>query len=171
MKKLLLTILFLLIGFASLIAQNDRFGITAGYLSGNAKVNFYGEEAKNNESGFYGGLIIEIPLSEKFKIQPEFLYANIDNNSFLQIPIMAKLYAGDKFYFQAGPQITYTLEKIYDEFTKFNIALGGGVGYDIVSGLYVNAKYVFQLNNYFTGPQDFSSKIDFLNVGLGYKFN
>ena len=172
MNKLLLTATFLILGIATSWAQETtRIGITAGYVNGQTKVKINEMKGSDGESGFYGGLIVEIPISEKFKVQPELLYTNINDFNFLQIPIMAKFYPVDRFYFQAGPQLTYTLDKIGESFTKFNIGLGGGFGYDIVSGLYANMKYVFQLNNYFTGSDNYNSKIDFLSVGLGYKFN
>ncbi len=172
MKKQLFIFVIAIIGSINLSAQESAsFGITAGYLSGTSKVEQFGESLSDNQTGFYGGLVIELPFSEKFMLQPEVLYVNINDLSFLQIPIMAKVYVTEALYIQAGPQITYTLEQIFDDFTKFNLAIGGGLGYDILPKLFVNAKYVFQLNNYFTGPQDISSKLNFFNVGLGYKFN
>ena len=65
----------------------------------------------------------------------------------MQIPIMAKMYVTEQFNIQAGPQITYTLEEVIDDFTKFNIGLGAGLGYDITEDVFIESRYVFQLNN------------------------
>ncbi len=121
-------------------------------------------------SGFYLGLIADITVSDVFHVQSELTYANIDDVGFLQLPIMAKYFVSEKFNIQAGPQITYTLEDVIDDFTKLNIGLAIGAGYDFNEEFFVQTRFAFQLNDYFTGNGDFSSKINFLNVGIGYRF-
>ena len=71
-------------------AQETRFGATAGYLNGASKITVFGEETSGTDSGFYGGLVAEIGLSESFAIQTEVLYMNIDDSSLLQVPFFGK---------------------------------------------------------------------------------
>lgn len=171
MKKVFLFIAVVLGAVVTSQAQEDaRFGVTAGYLSANAKIESQGISLTDSQGGFYIGLVADLNVAEKFNIQPELLYANVDDISFLQLPIMGKYYVAEKFNLQGGIQITYTLEEVADDFTKFNFGLGGGLGYDINEDFFLQARYVFQLNNYFTGSEDITSKIGFLNFGVGYKF-
>lgn len=172
MKK---QVLFSILGIAMAavsFAQNTSFGVTAGYVNGTARLTVMGEKASEGESGLYGGITINSEISEKVHFSADLVYMSIDGSNFLQAPFMIKFYPVNKFYLQAGPQITYTLEDVFDDFTKFNIGAGAGLGFDISSSVYVNAKYVFQLNNYYTGPDaaQITSRIDFLNAGLGYRF-
>ncbi len=150
---------------------NSRFGVTAGYLNANSKIESEGLSGSAGESGFFFGLIGEFEVSDKVSIQPELLYANVDDLSFLQIPVMAKVYVSEEFSLQAGPQITYTLEEVADDFTKVNLGLGIGFAYDFTNQFFVESRYTFQLNNYYTGSADIESRIGWLNIGVGYKFN
>lgn len=170
MKKLCLVALVAIFSFGTLNAQGVNFGASAGYVSGNVKISEGGNSFTGSDSGFYFGLLAEIEVSEEFIVQPEIVYTNIESTGFLQIPIMAKYYVSDKFNILAGPQFTYTLEDVIDDFTKLNIGLGIGLGYDFSEEFFAQAKYAFQVNDYFTGSGDFSSTIGFLNVGIGYRF-
>ncbi|MDX1827991.1 MAG: DUF5777 family beta-barrel protein [Lutibacter sp.] len=170
MKKLLLTVVITVVTMVSMSAQTS-FGVTSGYLSAESKLDLEGTKFTDSNSGFYVGIVADIKVSEEFHVQPELVYTNISDLSFMQIPIMAKFYVADKFSLQVGPEITYTLEKTYGDATKFNIGLGLGAAYDFSEKFFIESRYTFQVNNYYTGNQDVTSRINFLNVGLGYKFN
>jgi len=171
MKNLCVVAVMAIFSFIGVNAQGTDFGATAGFISGNEKFKSGGESLSASESGFYVGIIAEIDVTEEFKIQPELLYAKVGEISFLQLPIIAKYYVSEKFNLLAGPQITYTLEnEVGDDVTKLNLGLGLGLGYDFTEKLFVQSRYAFQLNDYYTGNEDLSSKIGFLNIGLGYRF-
>jgi opacity protein-like surface antigen len=154
------------------VHSQSRFGLTAGYANANAKLTSFGETDKDSEAGFYAGLVIDNKLTEVVNLQVELTYLNVKDLSFLQLPMMVKVYiAKSPFSIQGGLQITYTLEEIFDDFTKFNIGFGGGLAYDISEAFFVEGRYIFQLNDYYTGPNNaIESKINFLNIGFGYKF-
>jgi len=99
-----------LFSLSSAYGQDTRFGATAGYLSGSVKVDVGFGSVSVSESGFYGGVFAEIPLSDKFRIQQELLYASIDGADFLQLPVMAKYYVAEKFNIQGGLQFNLSLE-------------------------------------------------------------
>lgn len=65
----------------------------------------------STKTGFYAGFFAEINAGNQFKIQPALIYANIENASALQIPIMVKYYATLKFNLQFGPQFLLDLEE------------------------------------------------------------
>ncbi|WP_459209898.1 porin family protein [Aquimarina rhabdastrellae] len=179
MKKITFFALFMVLGLVSMNAQEDiRFGVTAGYANATAKLKAGNIDESEGSSGFFLGALAEFKLNEKFSIEPKLTFTQIseDGNKtdFLQLPVMAKFYpvSDSGFNLQAGPQITYTLEDISDDFTKFNIALGAGVGYEFLDNFFVDARYHLQLNNYYTGSgsDDIKSRVNFLNIGIGYKF-
>lgn len=171
MKKIVLFSVFLFLGITT-VAQELNFGVSAGYISGKGKLSGSNTVSLESDaqSGFYAGLLIELRILNKIKVQPELLYMNFEDSDFLQVPIMVKVYPIPKLYLQAGPQFTYTLEEVFDDFTKLNLGIGAGAGFDIAFGLFVNARYTFQVNNYYTGPADIKSQINFLTAGVGYKF-
>ena len=172
MKKLFLLGAITVFSLISLNAQTEtRFGATAGYLNASSRVDSFGIEATASEAGFYGGLVVEFGISDQFKIQPELLYANAGDVSFLQVPIYGKYYVSEKFFISGGPTITYTLEEVLDDFTKFNFGLGLGLGYDFTEAFFIETRGALQINNYFTGSDDITSRINFINIGIGYKFN
>lgn len=171
MRKLLLCVAITLFGLINVNAQGTSFGLTAGYISSTAKFESSGGSISESFSGFYVGGLADITLTEKFHVQPELLYASIEDGEFLIIPIMGKYYVSDDFNLQAGPQLNYSLNEIED-FTDLNFALAFGLGYDINQNIFVEAKYALQLNNSYTGPEsgDFSYKFNHLLIGIGYKF-
>ncbi|WGK64574.1 outer membrane beta-barrel protein [Croceiramulus getboli] len=174
MKNVFKITLLALFVVGGLQAQEVRFAGTAGYTLATAKIDIpeFGDESES-ESGFYFGLVAEFDLTESIELRPELTYVNVDDTSFLQVPILAKFgIAESGFSLLAGPTVTYTLEDVDDVFTRFNIALGAGVSYDITANLFAEARYAFQLNNYYTGDEvdDLTSRINFLNIGLGYRF-
>jgi len=130
--KLNILILFLSVSF---IANSQDKKVSFGIKTG---VNFskYNKDIQYSEYkgkvGFYVGGLANISISEKFKIQPELLFA-LQGSTFLikdleilespeeppvvgdfkthitestiVIPIMAQYYISEKFYFEAGPQL------------------------------------------------------------------
>jgi len=172
MKKGLLFTAFAVITFT--MNAQATFGATAGYISATSKIdNLQGQSFSSSIAGFFAGITLEIEAGNRFYIQPELHYTNIDNLNFLRVPIFAKYYVSDneKFYLQGGPSITYTLEEISDDFTKFNIGLGLGLGYNFTEQLYVDSKAALQINNYYTGIDNFKSRLNFVTIALGYNLN
>lgn len=171
MKKLLLVGAIAL--FTAVTAQQTKFGANAGMLTGFAKAKTPLGNDTNTSTGFYAGFFAEINAGNKFKIQPAVNYANIENSSALQIPIMVKYYVDPKFNLQFGPQFIFDLEENtipnYYNSTNFGLALGGA--YEFTPKLFVEARYSLQLNNHLkNAPSGYTLKANYLNLGLGYKF-
>ena len=102
MKKSLLLIAVAFISFASLSAQEVRFGIKGGVNLASISGDDYGLASLDSRTGFHIGGLVEIPLVGKFSVQPEILYSSQGSkyNFFAQdgdikldyvtVPIMAK---------------------------------------------------------------------------------
>jgi len=139
-------ILFLaLIALLDLNAQEDkiRFGAKAGLNISNISgseiefIEFIGDVNNNYNSivGFHIGGLVEVPITEKFAIQPELLFSTqgyetaidytfensffgisqnivskgISKVNYLNIPLMLKFYPKNGLSLQAGPQIGFPL--------------------------------------------------------------
>lgn len=122
----------------------------------------------SNKTGFTAGVMVEVPLTKNFSLQPELLYSqqgtkisfsdpDVTNSQFkstidlnyLNIPVMLKYYVVKGLSIQAGPQIGILLKannKYQDNF----------LGYE--------NKETLNLKEYSTGI-DTS-----VNFGLGYQF-
>lgn len=168
-------------------SNNDevQFGLKAGLNS----CILSGDTDNKSLISFHAGGFVNIPVSEKFCIQPELLYSlqgekgkSVDatlNNDYLNIPVMVKFYAADKFTIEAGPQIGFLLSakakyagqtfdtKQYYNTTDFSLCFG--LGFDITDNLLVNARYNAGLSNLDkSGNQTIKNSV--FQLGLGYKF-
>ncbi|REC79439.1 PorT family protein [Chryseobacterium elymi] len=119
MKKQLLS-LCIVIGTMTFAQYSDetRFGIKAG---GNLSSITDGDS--KSKPGFYGGVFVNIPISEAFNIQPEAVYSQqgaklkddydfvgytITNMKqtlgYINVPVMVQYNATPEFYLEAGPE-------------------------------------------------------------------
>ena len=169
MRKTILLCLFLGTILAA-EAQNNTFGLTAGYLNVRGNINSDEVTFSASESGYYAGIVADIAITKSFKIQPELLYARANEAGAIFLPIMGKFYLNDKFNLQLGPQLVFSTEDVPDDFTGTEFDLAGGLGIDITSALFIEARYSFQINNSYTGDQDIKIRGNYLTLGMGYKF-
>ena len=175
MRNLTLAVLF----FASSVfvakAQGDMsFGVKAGVnISGLVDSDIYGDETK---AGWTAGLVIEVPITDKFSIQPEVLYSlqgakseyslpyGINANAsktietditlqYVNVPVYAKYYIFDEFSVFLGPQFTFLVDNEI-EITE-TIPL-------------IPRPSVFKTKDKLNNSKNFG--ID-ASVGLGYKFD
>ncbi len=190
MKKLCWVVLFTFLSFSNIQAQGVSFGATGGLFYGSADASILGYSIKEisnltnldfgdfevlDGGGFYAGFLADIELIQKFHVQPELLYANAAGESLIIIPVMAKLYVGDAFNLQVGPQLDFLLnppsfqivgievinaDELFDT-TGFSLNLGAG--FDINDRLAVEAKYSIGLNNR-ANPDKVNELLD--NIGL-----
>ena len=180
MKKVFLAAVAVM-GFMTSQAQDVKFGAKAGLnmstLTGDA------EDAKMMIGAHLGGFA-EIKLSDKFAFQPELLYsmqgAKTESSysetdfgytyieteetklklGYLNLPLMAKYFATDKLYLEAGPQVGFLVSAKYDsDYSYVVIDDSDGSIFDSESGS--------ESGDY----KDFVKSVDFgFNFGLGYEF-
>ncbi|MER3374128.1 MAG: porin family protein [Allomuricauda sp.] len=170
MKKLFLVVAAVFAFSYSSQAQDVRFGATAGYLNARGSVKADGVSISASESGFYIGAVADFNVAENFNIQPELLFAVVDESNGLMLPILGKFAISEKFNLQAGPQLVFSLEDTPEDFSSVEFDLAGGIGYDIDDDFFIEARYTFQINNSYTGSEDVKVRGNYLTVGVGYKF-
>lgn len=126
MKKFIVIICVLLLTM-TVQSQEILFGAKAGVNF--ASVGSNDMDHVEGVTSFHIGGLMEIPLNEKFAIQPELLYSSqgakveqtesrqdisVTVNSkikldYINVPIMAKYYIAEGFALEAGPQIGFLI--------------------------------------------------------------
>lgn len=195
MKKLIVLAILFVSGTGALLAQGSpTFGIKGGVnfssFSGDGYDAFDDPEGRTS---FHIGGLVEIPLSERFSIQPEVMYSgqgfdlisrdNADDTEvqldYINVPVMAKVYLIEGLYAEAGPQIGFNVKSeidsdpddvgsgdtdINDEiFNDVDFGLGVGAGYKFNNGLYGGARYTFGLSDVFNN-EDIAGDFDAKNA-------
>lgn len=115
------------------VKEPVRFGI-----KGAATASQFSEQqltAKNQKLGFNAGVFVNLPLSEKFALQPEVLYNQMGAKSvisdvevttgsttvrtrqdysttlnYVSVPVMLQMKPADNFYVEAGPEVSYFVD-------------------------------------------------------------
>ena len=164
------------------------------------------------KTGFYLGGFLNYELSDLIALQPELLFAslgtetsfNLDNlNSpdpsspvfegelkkrtidyTLLLPLLVQFKPGEKFYFEAGPQLGFIIsrnDKIIEtslneaqnglqsegeDYDSFSAAAAVGVGYFLTEQLSLNARYFHELSK----RDILEVQASVFNLGLSYHF-
>ncbi len=190
MKKIILVFSILCTTVA--VNAQIQFGVKAGG-------NFYtfgGDDAEgeglNSKFGIHAGPLVNISVSEKFKIQPELLFsiqgskqeiANSEINwnfNYLNLPVMAQFYVSKGFFLETGPQVGFNLKAdikpeggstvdFSDEVKGIEFAWGLGAGYKVSSSFGVGARYNLGLTS-IGEDADSDLKNRGLQVGVFYLF-
>ena len=198
MKKLLF---ISMIGMLALLTSctTMRYGVKAGPTF----ATLTGDDTDNLDAkiGFFFGGLAELEVTDMFSVQPELLFSSqgtkySDSDGFdgklkfnyLNLPVMAKVYVSDGFFFEAGPQLGYLLsakdeyespglsgeDDLKDEGFVKDIDVGAniGLGYQLDSGLNIGARYNFGLTNIndLEDSGDFSIKNSVISLLVGFRF-
>jgi opacity protein-like surface antigen len=139
-----------------------------------------------SRTGYHFGAFGLIKLS-KIGIQPEILFSqqgskiktntgDFDANfSYINIPVLVKLYTIAGINLQAGPQFGFLSRaeiddnNVKDSFKKSDISLALGAGWDLPFGLTVDARYNLGLSKIDDGPTADKVKNQVWQVSVGYK--
>ncbi|KAF2518520.1 PorT family protein [Flavobacterium salilacus subsp. salilacus] len=188
MKKLLLSAAAIMAFSVVSHAQEIKFGVKAGLNI----ADFGGDaETEGSRTGFHAGGLAEFKLTETFSIQPELLYSMQGAKGkdiltgeeydlkfdYINIPIMAKYYLMEGLSIEAGPQVGFLMsakaedEDIKDSYKSIDIALNGGVAYDLPMGLFFQARYSAGISD-ISDIEGSDDKItnNVISLSVGYKF-
>lgn len=203
MKK---TIQLLITGFLLVASQQawSQMQLAIGIKGGPnfAKINTEGSINENYKSrtGFHGGAFVLFKAT-KIGIQPEIIFSqqgskveingdNFESNfSYVNIPVILKLYTVAGINIQAGPQFgfvtnaetpiedqlnpgSYKVQDVKDKMKSSDITLGLGLGWDLPFGLTLDARYNLGLSKiYDNAPsqQTENAKNQVIQVSLGFK--
>lgn len=205
MKKIILSaIAIFTIGFAN--AQKAEFGIKGGLNVANQNYSGDGAPSPSSIIGFQIGGFVEVKIAEKISIQPELLYSTqgskfnmVVNNdgtdydtentfklSYINIPVMFKYYATNKFSLEAGPQIGFLVDsKLKTDvlgqsvtqdaknlFESIDFGLNIGANYDFTKKISAGVRYNLGLTNVMKTESGDNSEVknSVFSLSLGYKF-
>ena len=151
-----------------------------------------------NRAGFHGGAFVLVKAA-KFGIQPEVIFSqqgskveidskNFESNfSYVNIPVILKLYTIAGINIQAGPQFGFitnaetpvrdqfgdvTVENVKDKMKTSDFTVALGLGWDLPFGLTLDARYNMGLSKIYEdapSQQTEDAKNQVFQVSLGYK--
>lgn len=166
MKRNVLLV-FIAVVFSLSTAQAQKRDTHFGLKIGLNSSNFGGDSDTETIFGYHFGPYISIGMGEKFALQPELLYStqgaevtadnvsNEQNLSYLNLPIMAKVYLAEGLNFQFGPYIGVLLNfdsntddnsaSVSVDYKGFDYGVGLGLAYEFDSGFNFGGRYNFGL--------------------------
>jgi hypothetical protein len=164
MKKTIITLLF--VGATEMaFAQEFAIGIKGGPNFANIDTEASAGENYDNRTGFHLGAFAQF-RGERVGIQPEILFSqqgstltysgspDIKSNfSYVNIPVVVKLYTIAGINLQVGPQFGFLTsaevddEDVKDELKKTDFSLALGVGWDLPFGLTIDGRYNWGLSD------------------------
>lgn len=196
------TACFLLLAAQQTYAQAQlAIGIKAGPNFANINTDASAGQNYKNRTGFHGGAFVLIKAA-KFGIQPEILFSqqgskveinsqNFESNfSYVNIPVIVKLYLAAGINLQVGPQFgfvtkaetpiadqlnpgSYKVEDVKDKMKSSDITAALGLGWDLPFGLTIDARYNMGLSKIYdqapSTQQTTDAKNQVFQLSLGYK--
>ncbi len=157
MKKTILTLSLLFISLIGFSQAKLEIGLKAGANFANTNV-----DDANSITSFHGGAYGLIKLAN-IGIQPEILFSKQGSEfddgseidlSYVNVPVMLKIYFPGGLNLQAGPQFGILTNAEDEDGTDLKDALKGsdlsagvGAGWDAPFGLQANVRYIFGISD------------------------
>lgn len=160
------------------MSVQPRFGIRSGVNLATYEIDDDSQSSgpsTNNKTSFHGGVFVNIPVGNTFRIQPEVDFSaqgskignanspagnyEEDDLYYINVPVMAQLQSRSGFFVETGPQVGFLIKgqtegtgiyndaDIKDQRKGIDFAWGAGLGYLSRIGLGVNARYNLGLSN------------------------
>lgn len=199
-KQIVIACCLLVVSQQAFAQAQLAIGIKAGPNFATLDTKSSASENYKNRAGFHGGAFVLIKAA-KIGVQPEVIFSqqgskveidskNFESNfSYVNIPIMLKLYTVAGINIQAGPQFgfvtnaetpiedqlnpgSYKVEDVKDKMKSSDFTVGLGLGWDLPFGLTLDARYNLGLSKVFDeAPSNTTedAKNQVFQFSLGYK--
>lgn len=174
---------FLVVSYGARAQAQLAIGVKGGLNFANLNTDNF---STKNRTSYHVGSFLLVKLT-KIGIQPEIIFSqqgskvkdpqagNFESNfSYVNIPVMLKLYTIAGINIQVGPQFGFLTsadfndQDIKSELKGSDLSLGLGVGWDLPLGLTVDARYNLGLSDVSDGSAD-QIKNQVWQFSLGYK--
>lgn len=195
MKKLILSGLFTVMSIFYVQAQANsdliQWGVRAGVNFANVSSDQISPDAR---TGFYAGILAEVPLNERFSIQPGLYYSQqgfklsmlgIDGTyklDYIQIPVLFKAFIIKGLNVQVGPQLGFninneltldstmgsgSIDSSNDQIKDIDFDLVAGIGYKFDNGFFIQGHYNYGITKL---TEEGDAHTSLFQVGVGYMF-
>ena len=183
MKKAFLFVLSCFIITIIYSQNNAKYTVSGGLLGAVNFTKFKAEGTNaskidyNTETGWSGGLWLNVPVAGGFSIEPQAMFSSysyqVDNTvpvlvgdgeiNYISLPLQLKLSAGDKFAFTAGPQIDFFMSFEDDAHTTMQKENFKNTSFSLFGGfeLFPNSKVTF-FGRYMHGLTNMNANIHVL---------
>ncbi|MEO7991313.1 MAG: porin family protein [Chryseolinea sp.] len=186
-KKVVLAAFLIAISSGAFAQAQFSVGLKGGLNFANLDVTSV-SNTYNNRTGYHAGAFALLKFA-KIGVQPELIFSqqgstvkvNGDdvksNFSYMNIPIMIKLYTVAGINLQAGPQFGFLMndpvvvnnnQEIEGAVKKSDISLSMGLGWDLPFGLTIDGRYNLGLQNV-SDNSSFDIKNQVFQVSVGFK--
>jgi hypothetical protein len=176
MKKVLLFFVLTIASFGVWAQAQVGIGLKAG--ANLAKLDGYDDA--DNYTGFHAGAFALVKLS-KIGIQPEILFSQqgvkADDGdlklTYVNIPVMLKIYLAAGVNLQVGPQFGFLTNAKHEgddvkEFYKnSDLSASFGLGWDAPFGLMIDGRYNLGLSKINDGEGSLKNQV--IQISIGYK--
>lgn len=147
MRKTVLVLFMAILGSTTIMNAQEswNFGVKGGANFSTVTGDYF--DSPSSRTAYHLGLLAEIPLTDRFSLQPEVLYSaqgydfaaidedNIFDNDdnieyqadYISVPILAEIYVIDGLSFQIGPSFNF---KVNEELDYQPLEDGGDVDLD-----------------------------------------
>lgn len=155
MKNRLLFTAVLCFTFATISAQDFSFGAKGGLnIASIGGGSFTGVGGLGSKISFHLGGVAEVPISEKFAVQPELLYSSQGtkwsfaggsylNLDYVNLPILGKYYILEGLSAEAGPVVGFLISTNADkeDYNSLDVAFAVGASYKLNESIFFSLRY------------------------------
>lgn len=190
MKKLILLITIAVSFVLTVKAQEFNLGVKAGVNIS----NLVGREKYDNKTSFHFGIVGEYQISEKYSLQPEFVYSVQGTGmskqtsskytlNYINVPLMVKYYVVKGFNLQAGPQLGFVAvaKEVFgendenelilkDRIRPVDFGVNFGLGYKFGGNFFVEARYNLGLTHMYKYVTRYSKRNSVFQISVGCLF-
>ena len=193
MKKLILTVVFLLCALGSINAQELRVGLKGGLNVASLGGDGFGPESFSSKVAYHAGVFAEIPIIASFSIQPELLYSSQGSKfgglisigadeitlDYITVPLMVKYTIILGLSAEIGPVVGILLAAdsenslgqvdVKDNYKTLDTGIAIGASYALDVGIIAGIRYnkgISNINDVGSG----SNQNNVLQVWAGYSF-
>jgi hypothetical protein len=182
--KLSLAVLALFLISSNSFAQGIGLGIKAGANFANQSIT---DASPESVTGFHGGAYLVLAFSEKWAIQPEFLFSSqgsevpdaneIRNLDYFSIPVLLRWKPVGLLSIEAGPQFSSLLSavdksgsSIKEDFKNSDFGLAVGATVHLPLGINAGLRYVWGFTDVNDLQNDQSIKNKSFQIYAGWTF-
>ncbi|WP_106791278.1 porin family protein [Aquimarina sp. Aq78] len=158
-KTVLFTVILLIFVALKSQSQEITYGVRLGANLSSISSDDIPEDLKDSRFGIVAGFLAEVPINQKWSIQPEFQYSSLGNDDeslridYLQLPILLKYNFTELFNVHIGPQVGLKIWEWEDNstvetnFNTFNLSAVAGIGVRITENFFADLRYGFGVSN------------------------